>query len=84
MDWTVYIIRCDDETLYTGVTTDLERRFNEHGGRPRGARYFLGRKPLKIVFAESGHTRSSACKREAAIKKLSRKQKLSLVHNTEE
>ena len=79
MDWTVYIICCDDSTLYTGVTTDLERRFREHRDHPRGAKYFNGRKPLEVVYSETGHTRSSACKREAAIKKLSRDEKLCLI-----
>ena len=79
MDWTVYIIRCDDSTLYTGVTTDLERRFQEHRDHPRGAKYFHGRKPLEVVYSEVGHTRSSACQREAAIKKLSRNEKLVLI-----
>ena len=79
MDWTVYIIRCDDNSLYTGVTTDLERRFQEHLGRPRGAKYFNGRKPMEVVYSENGHTRSSACQREAAIKKLSREDKLCLI-----
>ncbi|MEJ8568083.1 GIY-YIG nuclease family protein [Elongatibacter sediminis] len=83
MDWTVYIIRCDDGSLYTGVTTDPERRLAEHrnraqGGR-RGARYFNGRRPLDIAFREDGHTRSSACRREAAIKKLNRAAKLRLI-----
>ena len=79
MDWTVYIIRCDDNSLYTGVTTDLERRFQEHLGRPRGAKYFNGRKPMEVVYSENGHTRSSACQREAAIKKLSSEEKLCLI-----
>jgi len=78
-DWKVYIIRCDDETLYTGVTTDVERRFREHLGTPRGAKYFNGRNPGEVVYIEDGHSRSSACQREAALKKLSRAQKLSLV-----
>jgi len=79
MDWTVYIIRCSDNTLYTGVTTGLERRFQEHLNHPRGAKYFNGREPLEVVYSENGHTRSSACQREAAIKKLSRDEKLRLV-----
>jgi putative endonuclease len=79
MGWTVYIIRCDDGTLYTGVTTDVERRFREHREQPRGAKFFNGRKPLQVVWREPGHTRSSACRREAAIKKLSRAEKLRLL-----
>ena len=79
MDWTVYIIRCDDESLYTGVTKDLTRRFREHRDHSRGAKYFNGRKPREVVYTETGHTRSSACQREAAIKKLSRDEKLRLL-----
>ena len=79
MNWTVYIIRCDDDSLYTGVTTDLQRRFTEHQGRSRGAKYFNGREPSQVVFSENGHTRSSACQREAAIKRLSREEKLLLI-----
>lgn len=79
MDWTVYIIRCNDGTLYTGVTTELERRFQEHLNHPRGAKYFNGRIPLEVAYSENGHTRSSAYQREAAIKKLSRNEKLCLI-----
>jgi len=79
MDWTVYIIRCDDDSLYTGITTDLERRFQEHCDQPCGAKYFSGRKPLEVVFMENGHTRSSASRREAAIKKLRRDEKIELI-----
>jgi len=82
MDWTVYIIRCDDETLYTGVTTDMDRRFREHLEHPRGAKYFNGRKPVEVVYTETGHTRSSASRREAAIKKLSRNEKMSLIEKS--
>ena len=81
-DWTVYIIRCDDGTLYTGVTTELERRFREHCGLRAGAKYFNGRKPKEVVYREDGHDRSSACQREAVIKKLSRGEKLSLISDT--
>jgi putative endonuclease len=78
-DWNVYIIRCDDGSLYTGVSTDVERRFVEHRERPRGAKFFLGRKPVEVVYRETGHSRSTACRREAAIKKLSRNGKLRLI-----
>ena len=79
MNWTVYMIRCDDDSLYTGITTDPARRFQEHLQRPRGARYFNGRRPVAIVYSEPGHTRSSASRREAAIKKLNRSEKLALL-----
>lgn len=78
MDWQVYIILCTDRSLYTGITRDIRRRLAEHGGR-RGARYFRGRRPLEVVYLESGHSRSSASRREAAIKKLSRAGKLRLI-----
>ncbi len=82
MDWKVYIIRCDDGTLYTGVTTDVERRFREHLEHPRGAKYFNGRRPREVVYTETGHDRSSACRREAALKKLSRIEKLRVIEET--
>lgn len=77
--WSVYIIEASDGRLYTGVSTDPQRRFGEHsaGGR-RAARFFRGRSPRRITYIEAGHTRSSALRREAAIKKLSRRQKLRL------
>ena len=78
-DWSVYIIRCDDGSLYTGVSTNVERRFREHLDTPRKAKFFNGRKPLEVVFHEAGHSRSSAGRREAAIKKLSRDSKLRLI-----
>lgn len=78
-DWFVYMIEADDGAYYTGVTTDVERRFSEHCQGKRGARYFRGRKPVAVVYQESGHTRSSACQREAAIKKLKREHKQALV-----
>ena len=76
--WQVYIIRCSDDSLYTGITLDVERRMTEHGGA-RGAKYFRGKRPRQLVFLEGGHTRSSACRREVAIKKLSRSAKLQLI-----
>ncbi len=75
MHWSVYIIESDDNSYYTGITTDVERRFAEHGEGPLGAKFFNGRTPLKIVYQEDGHTRSTASKREAEIKKLTRLQK---------
>lgn len=78
-DWIVYIIRCDDGSLYTGVSTDVERRFREHLETRRRAKFFNGRKPLEVVYREAGHSRSSAARREAAIKKFSRDDKLRLI-----
>ena len=78
-NWSIYIIEASDASLYTGITTDVERRFDEHSQGPRGARYFNGRNPIKIVYREDGHSRSSASRREAAIKKLSRSAKQQLI-----
>lgn len=69
MNWQVYIILCSDNSLYTGITTDLARRLREHA-EGRGAKYFRGRRPEKVVYLETGHTRSSAGRREAEIKAL--------------
>jgi len=77
MNWQVYIILCSDDSLYTGITTDLERRFRRHA-EGEGAKYFRCRQPVRIVYHESGHTRSSAARREAEIKSISREEKLLL------
>lgn len=77
-DWQVYIIRCTDNSLYTGITLDIDRRIAQHGGT-RGAKYFRGKRPAQVVFLEGGHTRSSASRREATIKKLRRAAKLRLI-----
>ena len=79
-NWHVYIIEADDASLYTGITTDVERRFDEHLQKSTGARYFNGRKPVRVVYREGGHTRSSASRREAQIKKLPRAEKQALVN----
>jgi len=76
--WFVYIIHCTDNTLYTGITTDLERRYAQHASQ-QGAKYFRGRKPKALVYQESGHDRSTASKREIEIKKLSRANKFQLI-----
>lgn len=80
MIWSVYIIRCSDESLYTGITTDVERRFYQHMNQ-KGAKYFRTSQPVEIVFVETGYDRSSASRREAQIKRLSRVQKLHLIAN---
>jgi putative endonuclease len=77
-DWKLYIIRCSDGSLYTGISTDVQRRFAEHLAG-KGAKYFRGRKPLEIVYQESCGDRAQASCREAAIKALSRREKLALI-----
>lgn len=77
--WFVYIVRCSDNTLYTGITTDLERRIQEHNGNKLGARYTRSRRPVKYIYQETCENRSVASKRESEIKKLSKKAKLNLL-----
>lgn len=79
MNWFVYMIEASDKSYYTGITTDVERRFDEHCSSVLGAKYFNGRTPVKVIYQEADHSRSSASKREYAIKKLSRRQKELLV-----
>jgi len=79
MGWYVYIIEASDGSLYTGVTTNVERRFTEHSDPGRRARFFRGRKPLEVVYTESQPDRSSAQRRESVIKKLTRESKLELI-----
>ena len=79
-DWTVYILRCTDETLYTGITKDVERRIEEHNGSGLlGARYTRARRPVRLVYFESHKTRSEAARREYEIKRLSREEKEVLI-----
>lgn len=76
------MIEASDSSYYTGITTDVERRFDEHCSSSLGAKYFNGRSPIKVIYEEQGHSRSSASKREYEIKKLSRRQKELLVQGS--
>lgn len=82
MSYFVYILECSDSTLYTGITTDIHRRLDEHNNSEKGAKYTKVRRPVKLVYSESQEDRSSASKREYAIKKLTRTQKLKLLKFT--
>lgn len=75
------MLRCSDNTLYTGITTDVARRVREHNGEipGKGAKCTRARRPVELVYTETCEDRSDASKREAAIKKLSRKEKDNLV-----
>jgi putative endonuclease len=77
VNWQVYIIRCSDDSLYTGITTEIGRRFAEHA-EGKGAKYFRGRQPVEVVYLEDGHSRSSASKREVQIKTMNRYEKINL------
>jgi len=76
--WHVYIIECKDKTLYTGVTTDINRRILEHNSG-KGGRFTRFRTPVKLVYDQKAANRSGALRREAEIKKLSRSDKLDLI-----
>ena len=77
-NWYLYILRCGDGTLYTGITNDVEKRLETHR-TGKGAKYTRGRSPLELVYRECCGSHSDALKREAAVKKLSRQQKEALI-----
>lgn len=76
--WYVYLLRCADDTLYTGCTTDPQRRLEQHNAG-RGAKYTRARRPVTLVYVEQAEDHSQALRREAALKCLSRKEKLALI-----
>lgn len=78
----MYIVRCNDNTLYTGITTDTERRVKEHNQSPRGASYTRARRPVKLVFAEPAVDRAEASRSEWKIKQLGRKDKETLINRS--
>lgn len=75
----LYILRCKDKTLYSGITVDLGRRVSEHNSSKLGARYTRARRPVKLIYSKRYKNRSTASKAEAKIKKLSRQEKLNLI-----
>ena len=77
--WWVYVIKCADEALYTGITTNLERRIFEHNESKKGAKYTRNKRPVNLKYSERHPDRSTASKREYYIKKLSRLEKLKLI-----
>jgi putative endonuclease len=78
MHWIVYILRCADNSLYTGITNDLSGRILKHT-KGIGAKYTRSRGPFELVYSEQCATKSQALKREAKIKSLSREQKIALI-----
>lgn len=80
MSYFTYILRCTDNTLYTGITTDVERRVFEHNhDDKKWARYTRARRPVELVYNEKHASRSEACKREYVIKQLTREEKEELI-----
>lgn len=78
--WHIYILHCNDDTYYTGITTDLDRRLKEHNSSPKGAKYSSVRRPVTLHYHEPAESRSEALKREYQIKKMTRKQKSLICH----
>ena len=75
-NWTVYMVRCSDNSLYTGITKDIDKRVDEHNsGNKSGAKYTRSRGPVTLVYTESAENHSQAAKRECEIKKMSKKSK---------
>jgi putative endonuclease len=80
--WFVYYLRCADNSLYAGVTTDLVRRLQEHNTcNKKGSKYTRARRPVKLVYAEAQENRQLACKREYQLKQLTKIHKEALVNN---
>lgn len=75
----VYIVACSDGTLYTGIAADARKRLEEHNHSKKGARYTRSRRPVSLVYTETLQNKSGALKREYAIKKMTRTQKLALI-----
>ncbi len=87
MLWYLYVLRCNDDTLYTGITTDIDRRVKEHNTSSKGARYTRSRRPVSVVYSTEFSDRSSAQKAEISFKKMSRLKKLNVIelfHFTDE
>ena len=80
--WYLYILRCRDNTLYTGITVDVEKRFAAHSAG-RGAKYTRGRGPLELVYRERCGTHSDALKRERIVKSMRRSQKEKMIFSAE-
>ncbi len=82
MMWTVYILRCADDSLYTGITTDVERRLREHNEGATAAKYTRARRPVSLAYVRRCANRSQAATLEAELKKLTRAEKLALIAKT--
>ena len=77
--WYIYIVRCRDQSLYTGIAKNIKKRIAAHNKGPNGASYTRGRRPVTLVYQERAGSRSQAARREFQIKKLSRAAKLELI-----
>ena len=81
-EWFMYVVKCADDTLYTGITTDVTRRLHEHNNTAKGAKYTKKRRPVALLHSVGHANRASASQAESKFKKLSRKQKLSIINES--
>ena len=81
MSYFVYILSCSDNSLYTGITTNLDRRLEEHNSSKLGAKYTRGRRPVKIVYSKKFRNRVTASREEARVKKITRQEKLEVINS---
>jgi putative endonuclease len=81
--WHIYMVRCSDGTLYTGITNDLKKRIEAHNSGKEGARYTRSRRPVKLVYSEQVESKSAAAKLEYQLKKLPRLKKIRLIKDKE-
>jgi len=77
--WYLYVLRCSDDTFYTGVTTNINRRLHEHNNTPKGAKYTRSRRPVELIYSLTFSSQSTAQAAEAQFKKMSRKQKSMMI-----
>jgi putative endonuclease len=82
--WLMYVVKCNDDTLYTGITTDVERRIGEHNHSKKGAKYTAARRPVEIIFSKIFPGQSLATKAENRFKKLRRADKLKIINGEKE
>ena len=78
-DWFTYMVRCADDSLYTGITTDVARRLHEHNHKRNAAAYTRSRRPVQLVYQESFRTRAEAARREYVIRTLPKAEKEKLI-----
>ena len=83
MSYFVYILECNDKTLYTGITKDINKRLDEHNTKDKGAKYTKARRPVKVLYVENSDNRSTASKREYEIKQYTRIKKLKLIKESQ-
>ena len=82
MSYFVYIVKCADDTLYTGITNDISKRISAHNSGTTGAKYTRARRPVVLVYSEACQSKSDALRREVAVKQMTRREKIELINAT--